>query len=686
MKRFLTLLPGVTRPLVTNYKWYAMTVAAFVLAAILALGAAQLSARVLENVVARDISAALTDAGLDWTEVATDGLMLTLSGEAATEAERFLAISTANQIVSAERILDKITVTPATQITAPDFSMEILRNGLDVQMVGLVPWEFDTAAFVARIEALDPELSVDNMLETAAHPAPFAWASATDFALSALKMLDASKISVAAGRVDVVGLTKSEAERDRLRQSLARERPRNVIAALDISAPRPAITPFTLRFVLDETGARFDACAADTEEARSAILAAGRAAGASGRLDCVVGLGAPSPRWQNGVVDGIQTLAKLGVGTVTFSDTDVSLVVPASVAPELFDSEIGALDARLPDAFSLNAIRLPPSDAERAGSEVRAEFVARLTEQGAVTLSGRVTDARTRDAVQSLAQAQFGPNAVTMSARLDPDLPGGWPLRALLSVDALSYLNTGFVRVQSDQIDISGVSGQADASDQISRLLADKLGQNAVFSLDIRYDERFDPIAQLPTPARCKDWISEIVAQRKITFDPGSTTVSGESAKVLDEIAEVLRGCGRLSMEVAGHTDSQGRLETNMRLSQQRAESVLAGLLARGALVSEFVAKGYGPEFPIADNGTEAGREANRRIEFSLIGASLEAAEAERAEAGSAEADNTEAADSDTAQASVPEADLPDEADLSIRVTEAAADTPRPRTRPASAD
>lgn len=674
MKRFLTLLPGLSKPELADYKWHGMTAIAFVIGAFLAFGAAQLSARVLETVVARDTAEALATEGLAWVDVETDGLLLHLTGEAPNEADRFRAIRAANKIVSAERILDGITVTPSTDLTAPEFSMEILRNGLDVQMVGLVPWEFDIDAFVARIEALDAELSVENMLEVANHPVPFAWASASDFALSALNMLDAAKISVLAGRVDVVGLAASEEERNRKRTELARERPRDVIAALDISAPRPAITPFTLRFAIDESGARFDACSADTDPARSAILSAARAAGADGRLDCTVGLGSPTPRWEEGVVIAIETLARLGVGTVTFSDTDVSLVVPASVTPDLFDREVGAMEREMPDAFSVDAIRLPPTDSEVAENEATAVFTAQLRAEGTVSLSGRLTDERTRDAVQSVAQATFGPGAVTMAARLDPDLPSGWPLRALLAVDVLGYLNNGTVLVRPDSVEISGVSGLQDASDQISRLLAEKLGQRAVFSLDVIYDEAFDPIAQLPTPARCKDWISEIIDQRKITFDAGSTTVTGESAEVLDEIAEVLRGCGRMSMEVAGHTDSQGRLETNMRLSQQRAESVVAGLLARGALVSEFVAKGYGPEFPIADNGTEAGREANRRIEFSLIGASLEAALQERAGQE----------DSLAGEGAVP-AELPDEADLSIRVSEAAENSPRPRTRPDTA-
>lgn len=667
-------MPARAAPFPARYKWHAMTALAFVVAALLALGAAQLGARALEHAVARETTDALTAQGLDWATVDTDGLLLRLSGEAPTEAARFNAISTANQIVSAERILDEITVTPATDIAAPDFSMEILRNGLDVQMVGLVPWAFDIDAFIARVEAVDPELSVENMLETANFAEPDAWASATDFALSALASLNAAKISLVPGRVEVAGLTESEDARDRIRVDLARARPREVVAALNISAPRPAISPFTLRFVLDEAGARFDACAADTAGARAAILEAARAAGAEGRLDCVVGLGAPTPDWQVAVVAALDAVAQMGAGTVTFSDTDATLQVPATVESSLFDRHVGALENALPDAFSLDAVRLAPNDAQRAAAEDEAEFAARLGERGAVTLSGRLTDARTRDAVRSLAQANFGPNAVTMAARLDPDLPGGWPLKALLAVDVLGALESGTVRVGPDRVAVTGVTGQADASDRISRLLADKLGQRAVFALDISYDEALDPVAQRPTPARCKDRIDAILAERKITFDPGSTSITGAAVKILDGIAEVLRGCGRMSMEVAGHTDSQGSLETNMRLSQQRAEAVVAGLMARGALVSEFEAKGYGPEFPIADNGTEAGREANRRIEFSLIGASLEAARAERAPEEGAE----------TGAAAPPE--LPAEADLAIRVSPAAEAALRPRARPDRAE
>ena len=72
-------------------------------------------------------------------------------------------------------------------------------------------------------------------------------------------------------------------------------------------------------------------------------------------------------------------------------------------------------------------------------------------------------------------------------------------------------------------------------------------------------------------------------------------------------------------MEVAGHTDSQGRATMNARLSLERARTVLEELRQRRVLTSALEAEGYGESDPIADNDTAEGREINRRIEFRLV-------------------------------------------------------------------
>ena len=63
----------------------------------------------------------------------------------------------------------------------------------------------------------------------------------------------------------VIAMAESEVEKRQFEAALAKAAPPGLAVKTDISAPRPVLTPFTLRFVLDEKGARFDACSADTE-------------------------------------------------------------------------------------------------------------------------------------------------------------------------------------------------------------------------------------------------------------------------------------------------------------------------------------------------------------------------------------------------------------------------------------
>jgi OOP family OmpA-OmpF porin len=107
--------------------------------------------------------------------------------------------------------------------------------------------------------------------------------------------------------------------------------------------------------------------------------------------------------------------------------------------------------------------------------------------------------------------------------------------------------------------------------------------------------------------------------RQKITFAPGSAEIDSGASKVIDSLAEILANCPPLEMEITGHTDSQGSDSGNRALSQARAEAVLTALQGRRLDVAAFTAKGYGEDDPIADNATEDGREANRRIEFKLL-------------------------------------------------------------------
>ena len=71
-------------------------------------------------------------------------------------------------------------------------------------------------------------------------------------------------------------------------------------------------------------------------------------------------------------------------------------------------------------------------------------------------------------------------------------------------------------------------------------------------------------------------------------------------------------------MRIEGHTDNVGAGPMNKRLSQDRAESVMAWLVVHGIPKARLSAQGFGMDRPIADNTTEEGRRNNRRVEFHI--------------------------------------------------------------------
>lgn len=593
-----------------------LSLIAFAVAAVAAWGSARMIARSVEARSVIAVREALIDARHDWASVLGDGLQIVLEGMAPSEAQRFRAIAAAGTVVDASRVIDNLNVTESAGLSAPEFTVEILRNDSGVSLVGLIPATTDRERLEDQIERAASGQSVADLLQSADYPVPEGWNRAIDLALTALARLPRAQISVTPAQVEVTATAPSRQERRAIETDLRRATPQGVTLLLNISAPRPIIAPFTLRFVIDETGARFDACAADSDEARDLILAAASDAGALAGASCIVALGTPSSHWAEAAVAGIAALADVGEGTLTMSNTDITLVARAGTDAEAFRQVVDLFDAALPRAFSLTS-----GIAEAVNGQIGPpEFTATLTDTGAV-LRGRLADGLGETAVESLAHAVFGTSRTTMATRIAPDgLPQGWTMRVLAGLEALSHVASGNLRVLPDRLVITGRSGEPDAQDSISRILIERLGQDAGFSLDITYDEDLDPAAALLPPEECLARIIAANDARKITFDPGSATISGQGMSTIDEIAAILRNCEAAPLLVAGYTDSQGREETNLRLSQERADAVLTAIRGRRVPVAGFLAEGFGKDDPIADNSTEEGREANRRIEFRLIG------------------------------------------------------------------
>ena len=103
-----------------------------------------------------------------------------------------------------------------------------------------------------------------------------------------------------------------------------------------------------------------------------------------------------------------------------------------------------------------------------------------------------------------------------------------------------------------------------------------------------------------------------------VTFDTNSSQIKASGANTLSGVAMVLKEYEKTHINVVGHTDSSGSRDLNMRLSEQRADSVASNLITQGVEASRISTSGVGPDQPIASNSTAAGKAQNRRVTITL--------------------------------------------------------------------
>ncbi len=592
----------------------------FVLVAAAAFFLASRAVEYVESSTQESVDKALLASGQNWATIRPDGLVVHLTGLAPDEAARLQALEIMGQVIDSNRISDRTTVLQSSEIVEPRFSLEVLRNLDRISLIGLIPERVGRTFILDRAAKIADGGTVTDMLESTEHRVPSGWATNLDFGLESLEQLKRSKISITPEEVRVTAVTESPEEQSNVEQALLKAKPDGVVLIMDISAPRPVIAPFRFRMRIDGDDVELQSCSSDTRASRDRILRAVRKAGGEQKLICDIGLGVPTTEWDQAIIPSIQTLAALGGGTLDVSDSDISLVATDDVSQSRFDTLVGALENGLPELFSLQAV-LPPKiaiDGTQAATEA-PEFVATRSPEGLVQLRGRIQNQQAKESVGAFAAALFGADAVDNKTLIDPNLPDGWPTRVLAGLEGLSELRHGSVIVQPEEVSIRGISAKPEITTIMSKLFAVRLGSGNGYKIDVQHDPKL--IAKdNPLDARqCEAQLNAVLAEQQIAFAPGSSTIEASSQGVLDAIADILRECPDTRFVIEGHTDSQGRDEMNLALSQQRADAVLSGLLARRILINGLTAKGFGETQPLADNGTENGRAANRRIAFRLV-------------------------------------------------------------------
>ena len=289
--------------------------------------------------------------------------------------------------------------------------------------------------------------------------------------------------------------------------------------------------------------------------------------------------------------DGL-TLADSEVVTCTFTNDD-NILAPAILiaVDDTPTAQNGALGGTTPESVldndTLNGVAVVPADVTLTPGTAPSPAAGSIAmnADGTLTVAAGTT-AGTYSFPYTICEALNPANCDTATATVIVDVSPLDEIREELS----SILEEDLAATISNQSrSFSALSGEA---------------------LDRLIDSR---------GTQCAPAIRGILKENDLNFATASAVILPESEPVLDEILEALSTCPQSRFEIAGHTDSRGSDAYNIALSQARVNSVKIALVNRGVRSDRLVGVGYGERRPIADNGTAAGRAANRRVEFVAI-------------------------------------------------------------------
>jgi OOP family OmpA-OmpF porin len=164
--------------------------------------------------------------------------------------------------------------------------------------------------------------------------------------------------------------------------------------------------------------------------------------------------------------------------------------------------------------------------------------------------------------------------------------------------------------LEDDRITLVGAVPSQAAADTLTRL-AVATSQNP----DLPIDDQLTINSSVPLDVRVR-----VLALDAVEFPEGSAQVLPEQARRLDGIVDVLSALSDLTVVVVGHTDQRGSDESNLLLSQQRAEAVVAYIVSRGIDAGRLSAQAVGEAELLSAIDDAASRRLNRRVEFVFSG------------------------------------------------------------------
>lgn len=311
-----------------------------------------------------------------------------------------------------------------------------------------------------------------------------------------------------------------------------------------------------------------------------------------------VGTNTAGAAWLAGVVKLVDGAAALGDGSVSVGAEGaviVGTVASDQVKASVGDSVVAALGSDIRVANELEVVAL-----------AEPSFEAALQQDGRIRLRGVMPDQAAIDDMLAAANAVYGSSNVVDEMTVADNIASPAYLDTLpAAFGVIDGLNPWQINVENGAAVITGKGVSADAvSASVERLRAALGAAGLGVTSEVEVDAQ--SVATVLTE----------LLQGTATFQVGSANLSVEATGLLDEAIEILLANPTTVLTVEGHTDDVGSEDSNLALSEARAQAVVDYLVAGGVAAERLAAVGFGESRPIADNGTADGRAQNRRIEF----------------------------------------------------------------------
>lgn len=253
-----------------------------------------------------------------------------------------------------------------------------------------------------------------------------------------------------------------------------------------------------------------------------------------------------------------------------------------------------------------------------------------------IVLTGAVPDEESHDKLRRIAQTHYGAENVVDKLEVYDGAPAGWTSAAGVLIFNIANLEKARAEISKTEVMVSGEALDKDfasqAEDQIKAALPNEF--RVAFALDVvepaagKAEEKpatgvADVVEKAVTAvAKTVGSVGDTcgmvpeLKREKVYFGFDKTDVSDAYKPVVERVSNVLIGCEKKHVLVAGYTDATGSKTYNKWLSQQRADAVMRAMMRAGVEKSRITSKGYGEKSPSASNKTRKGRALNRRVDF----------------------------------------------------------------------